>query len=148
MTAPAAGTEAFVAYTRATIAEVSSTRVVVEQPAAPELDNHVGVRHASALHSAGYEASRALVAAALGERHRSGDLRLEESEISYTAVGLGPLTTTAEPTGEGWDRLPVESPGEMHGITLTSTVTTTNEEGKVVARLRVRWALALGDQHA
>ncbi|HEY5707999.1 MAG TPA: DUF4442 domain-containing protein [Solirubrobacterales bacterium] len=142
MTAPVTGTEPFVAYTRSSIAEVSSTRVVVKQPAAPELDNHVGVRHASALHSAGYEASRALVVAALGEQYRPEDLRLEESEISYTAVGLGPLTTTAEPTGEEWDRLPVEPAEDMDGTTLTSTVTTTNQEGKVVARLRVRWTLA------
>ena len=142
MTTPATDTEPFVAYTRSSVAEVSSTRVVVKQPAAPELDNHVGVRHASALHSAGYEASRALVVAALGERCRPEDLRLEESEISYTAVGLGPLTTTAEPTGEEWDRLPVASAGEMDGVTLTSTVTTTNQEGKVVARLRTRWMLA------
>jgi hypothetical protein len=142
MSAPAAGTEPFVAYTRASIAELSSARVVVEQPAAPELDNHVGVRHASALHSAGYEASRALVVAALGERYRSEDLRFEESEISYTAVGLGPLTTTAEPAGEGWGRLPGESTEDTDGISLISTVTTTNQEGKVVARLRVRWTLA------
>jgi len=142
MSAQAAGTEPFVAHTRASIAEVSATRVVVEQPAAPELDNHVGVRHASALHSAGYEASRALVAAALGEWHRPEDLHLEESEISYTAVGLGPLTTTAEPTGEGWDRLPFESAEDIDGVTLTSAVTTTNQEGKAVAHLRVRWRLA------
>ncbi|HEX6753007.1 MAG TPA: DUF4442 domain-containing protein [Solirubrobacterales bacterium] len=142
MTPPATGTEPFVAYTRVSVTEVSSRRVVVEQPAAPELDNHVGVRHASALHSAGYEASRALVVAALGEQCRSEDLRLEESEISYTAVGLGPLTTTAEPTGEEWDRLPVAPAEEMDGIALTSTATTTNQEGKVVARLHARWVLA------
>jgi hypothetical protein len=142
MAAPATGTDPFVAYTRTNIAEVSPKRVVVEQPAAPELDNHVGVRHASALHSAGYEASRALVVAALGERHRSEDLRLEESEISYTAVGLGPLTSIAEPEGKGWDKLPVGSAEDMDGISLDSTVTTTNQEGKVVARLRLRWTLA------
>lgn len=142
MAAPATGTEPFVAFTRASVTEVSPARVVVEQPAAPELDNHVGVRHASALHSAGYEASRALVVAALGERCRSEDLRLEESEIAYTAVGLGPLTTIAEPAGEEWDRLPAASAGKMDGIALTSTVTTTNREGKVVARLRVCWTLA------
>lgn len=141
MSTAATETEPFVSYARATVTEARPARVVVEQPAAPELDNHVGVRHASALHSAGYEASRALVAAAAGGIWE-GQIRLEQSEIEYVAVGLGKLTTCAEPTGDGWDRLSTEPAEALARLTLTASVTTTNEEGKVVARLELSWTLS------
>src|SRR5881392_3987667 len=91
------GNDAYAAYCRATVLEAGPERAAVEQPPEPEVDNHVKVRHASALYTAAYEAARQLVLAALGERAGSAEVRLADSEIRYTAVGLGLLKSTAEP---------------------------------------------------
>ncbi|HEX8066919.1 MAG TPA: DUF4442 domain-containing protein [Thermoleophilaceae bacterium] len=132
----AQATDPFGEHTRSRVVDARPERAVVEQPAVRELDNHVGVRHASALHAAGYAASRALIAAALGELAESRSVRLVESDVSYASVGLGPLTTTAEPTGRGWDAL-----ADGSSVTLASTVTTTNEQSRTVARLELSWAV-------
>lgn len=135
-------TEPFILRTQPRVVDAGPTRAVVEQAAAPELDNHVGVRHASALHAAGYEASRALLAAALGDLAARVEASLAESEISYTAVGLGLLTTTAEPTGEGWGDL-AGALRSGDSVDLATALATVDEEGKVVARLRTTWTVAL-----
>jgi Domain of unknown function (DUF4442) len=133
----AGSTEPFVAATGSHLVAASAERAVVEQPALAELDNHVGVRHASALHAAGYEASRALVVAALERRGGAAAMRLVATEIAYTAVGIGPLKTVAEPSGASWADLLREEQAE-----LACAVTTRDETGKTVAELTVIWAVA------
>jgi acyl-coenzyme A thioesterase PaaI-like protein len=125
-------------HLRVTLVEAGPERAVVEQPADPEVDNHVKVRHASALYTAAYEASRQLLLAALGEHAASVDLVVADSEIAYKAVGLGVLRSVAEPQGEGWDRLGgrVDSPLELE----TSVVTSDPGE-KAVVTLRLRWSV-------
>lgn len=140
MSALVQATEPFVEYLSTRVVEAGPARAVVEQPAVRELDNHVGVRHASALHAAGYEASRALIAAALGPGAVFARAFLAGSDISYTAVGLGLLTTTAEPSGAGWDTLAIDLAAGS-AVTLTSVVRTTDEEGKTVAKLEVSWTV-------
>lgn len=141
MSVEAVGPDPFVTQTQSRLVEASPRRAVVEQPAAAALDNHVGVRHASALHAAGYEASRALLSASLDGPGRR-DLSLVESEIEYTAVGLGPLTTVAEPAGDNWTRLGDLTEGGR--VTLDTAVTTSDAEGKPVARLRLSWSVSAG----
>lgn len=130
-------TEPFIAATSSHLVSSEPRRAVVEQPPLAELDNHVGVRHASALHAAGYEASRALVAAALAELDGTATMQLSSSEVAYTAVGIGALTTIAEPGGESWDELLCAAEAE-----LVCAVTTSNEEGKAVAQLNVTWVVS------
>lgn len=137
---PPIDTEPFALHTCVRILDTSPDRVVVEQPPQRELDNHVGVRHASALHAAACEASRVLVEAALRQRALSASVHLAESDISYTSVGLGVLTTTAEPSGPGWGSLETELTSGST-LALNCEATTTNEQGKPVIKLKVSWAL-------
>src|SRR5947209_19605713 len=88
--------DTFVEYLETRVAESSPERVVVEQPDAPPLGNHVGVRHASALYAGAYEAARALVRATLGDAADSARVALIASDINYSRVGMGDLTVVAE----------------------------------------------------
>jgi hypothetical protein len=123
------------------VTEATPARAVVEQPMEPEVDNHVKVRHASALYTAAYEAARQLVLAALGDRAASVEVRLAGSEIKYTAVGLGLLTSTAEPRGGGWDTLS-EDLDAGRDAELESFVSTDDPGGKTVATLAARWTIS------
>src|SRR5213080_1835085 len=105
MAADLATTDPYAEHVLSRLVEAGPERAVVEQPPDPEVDNHVKVRHASALYAAAYEAARRLVLAALGERAASADVRLADSEIAYKQVGLGVITSTAVPDGPGWDSI-------------------------------------------
>jgi hypothetical protein len=131
----------YTAYCRVTVEEASPTRAVVSQPPDSEVDNHVKVRHASALYAAAYEASRQLLLAALGEGAGSVEFRIDDSEIAYKAVGLGVLTSTAEPEGPGWDTLGADLDAGKT-VQLDAPVVTTDPEGKTVVTLAVRWAIS------
>jgi acyl-coenzyme A thioesterase PaaI-like protein len=134
MAADLAITDPYSDHTLSRVLEATPAQAVVEQPMEPEVDNHVKVRHASALYAAAYEAARQLVIAALGDRAGSVEVRLADSEIKYAAVGLGTLTSRAEPQGDGWEKL--DSGGEVE---LESLVTTTDPDGKTVTTLSVTW---------
>ena len=125
----------FAAAAEVRVAEASADRAVVEQPALRHLDNHVGVRHASALFTAGYEAARALVGAAVPGR--SARAELVESECAYVNVGFGLITTTATPKGDGWDALATGAPAEVE-----VAVAGVDEAGKTVVELTHRWRVA------
>jgi hypothetical protein len=131
----------YVEHVRARVVEAGPRRAVVEQPADDEIANHVMVRHASSLYTAAYAAARELVLAALGERAGSVDVRLEESEIAYRQVGLGLITSTAEPQGEGWGSL---AAGVDAGrkVRLETSVVSAGEDGKTVVTLDARWSVA------
>lgn len=113
--------------------EAAPARAVVEQPALTELDNHVAIRHASALWAAAWAASHALVRAALGERAADAALELTDSAIRYEAVPLGLITTVAQPAGGDWD-----DPGRP-GAELRATATSTNDQGRTVVALDTTW---------
>jgi hypothetical protein len=119
----------FVGYLDTRVVEATPQRAVVEQPDFKPLGNHVGVRHASALYAAGFEAGRALVLAALGDRAQSVDIELAGSDTNYTFVAMGPLEFVAEPDGD-WS----DGAGE-----LTTRVTGTDQNGKTVCTLVARW---------
>src|SRR3954469_20605593 len=97
MSADLATKDPYADHTLSRVLEATPALAVVEQPMEPEVDNHVKVRHASALYAAAHEAARQLVIAALGDRAGSVEVRLADSEIRYTSVGLGTLTSRAEP---------------------------------------------------
>jgi acyl-coenzyme A thioesterase PaaI-like protein len=141
MAADLATSDPYSDYVLSRVTRATPERAVVEQPMEPEVDNHVKVRHASALYTAAYEAARQLVVAALGERAKSVEVRLADSEIRYTAVGLGLLTSTAEPRGTGWDSL---AAGLDAGRTveLESFVSSDDPGGKTVATLATRWTVS------
>jgi hypothetical protein len=128
-------------YCRTTVVEAGPARAVVEQPPDPEVDNHVKVRHASALYAAAYEAARQLALAALGDQAAEADIRIADSEIAYQQVGLGVLTSTAEPSGPGWDTLAadVEAGREAQ---VDCTVVSRDPAGKAVVTLDARWAIS------
>ena len=90
---------------QSTIAEASPERAVVEQPGLRELDNHLGIRHASALYTSMYAAARALVRAAVQDLPGAGEARIESSSTKYPFVPVGLITNTAERSGDGWDLL-------------------------------------------
>jgi hypothetical protein len=104
------------------IVEATPTRAVSEQPGVRELDNHLAIRHASALYTAMYAASRALVIAAAGE-----GARLTESVTTYPAVPVGLITSVAE-----WDG----DPGDGRTV-----VTASNADGRTVGTLAATWAV-------
>ena len=104
------------------IVEATPERAVSEQPGLRELDNHLAIRHASALYTAMYAASRALVLAAAGDGAR---VRLAESVTTYPAVPVGTITSTAE-----WDGDP--------SLRRTQVVAS-NEDGRTVATLAATW---------
>jgi hypothetical protein len=135
------GNDAYAAYCRTTVVEAGPARAVVEQPPDPEVDNHVKVRHASALYAASYEAARQLVLAALGERAASAEMRLADSEIAYKQVGLGVVTSTAVPEGPGWDTLAADLDGG-EDVQLDCTVDSLDPGGKTVVTLTTRWAIS------
>jgi hypothetical protein len=134
----ATDTEPFLVTAGVRMADCDSDRAVVLQPLVPELENHVGVRHASALHAAGYAAGLALVEAAVAELDGSVELRLQGSEIAYKAMGLGELETVAEPSAGGWETQ-LEQLRAGSSVELACTATTTNAEGKAVAELTLSW---------
>ena len=122
------------------LVEATPERAVTEQPGALELDNHLGIRHASALYTTMYAASRALVLAALGG---AGSARLADSVTTYPFIPLGPVTSVAEPEGKGWDSL-AEEIAAGRDVELRTAVTATNEDGRTVATLAATWTAGPG----
>jgi hypothetical protein len=118
---------------------------VVEQRPAPELDNHVGVRHAGALFAVGHAASRALVAAALGQRAESTEVQLLDSEVIYEKAALGSVTATAEPAADDWDSL-LSRISEGQVAQLPTAVTVRNEDGKTVTSITICWQASPGGE--
>jgi Domain of unknown function (DUF4442) len=125
--------DAYATHVGVRLVAASPARAVVEQPALDVLDNHVGIRHASALYAAAWAASQALVLAALGERPAAGGVTLTDSEIRYEQVPLGLITTVAEPAGGDWD-----APGR-DGAELRATAISTNDQGRTVVALDTTW---------
>jgi acyl-coenzyme A thioesterase PaaI-like protein len=130
----------YAARAQSTIAEASPERAVVEQPGLRELDNHLGIRHASALYTSMYAAARALVHAALTDLPGAGQARLESSETKYPFVPVGLITNTAERSGDGW-----ESAAEELAAGRTARVgvyvDATNEDDRTVSTLETVWAI-------
>jgi len=129
----------FLEFADSNVVEADARHAVAEQRPAPELDNHAGVRHAGALFTVGYAASRALVAAALEARAESAKAQMVDSEIAYEKVVSGGLVTaTAEPAGEDWESLLARiSSGEA--VQLPTSVTLQDEAGKTVTAMSVCW---------
>jgi hypothetical protein len=124
---------AYAAHVGVRLLAASPVRAVVEQPALAELDNHVGIRHASALYAAAWAASDALVRAALAAAGATRRPWLADSEIRYEQVPLGLITTVAEPAGGDWD-----APART-GAELRVTATSTNDHGRTVVALETAW---------
>lgn len=129
----------FLEFAGSNVVEADARHAVAEQRPAPELDNHAGVRHAGALFTVGYAASRALVAAALEAKAESAKAQMVDSEIAYEKVVSGGLVTaTAEPAGEDWESLLARiSAGEA--VQLPTSVTLQDEAGKTVTAMSVCW---------
>jgi hypothetical protein len=115
------------------VVEATPERAVVEQPGLRELDNHLGIRHASALYTTMYAAAQALVRAAVGE---SASARLTASTTTYPYVPVGLITSVAEPAGGDWEALRggAASPAELQ-----VRVESANEDGRTVSTLDSTW---------
>jgi Domain of unknown function (DUF4442) len=133
--------EPFLVMAGVRVSACSLERAIVTQPATAELENHVAVRHASALYAAGYAAARALAVAAIAAAGTDAKLRLRQSEIAYKSMGVGELETVSEPAGEGWEAA-IEQLRGGDPVALRCAVTTRNEQGQVVAELSVEWGVA------
>jgi acyl-coenzyme A thioesterase PaaI-like protein len=129
----------FLEFAGSNVVEADARHAVAQQCPAPELDNHAGVRHAGALFTVGYAASRALVAAALESKAESAKAQMVDSEIAYEKLVSGELVTaTAGPAGDDWESLLARiSDGEA--VKLPTSVTLRNEEGKTVTAMTVCW---------
>ncbi|HEY8951667.1 MAG TPA: DUF4442 domain-containing protein [Candidatus Dormibacteraeota bacterium] len=129
----------FLEFAGSNVVEADARHAVAQQCPAPELDNHAGVRHAGALFTVGYAASRALVAAALESKAESAKAQMVDSEIAYEKLVSGELVTaSAEPAGDDWESLLARiSDGEA--VKLPTSVTLRNEEGKTVTAMTVCW---------
>lgn len=131
----------FAGFVSTAVVEAAAERAVAEQRPDPGIDNHVGARHAGALFTVGFEASRALVAAALGNSADSTQVLMVDSEIEYEKVAAGRITATAEPAAEDWASLLAEiSSGRAEQ--LPTEVKLRDEAGKTVASMRVRWQVS------
>jgi acyl-coenzyme A thioesterase PaaI-like protein len=128
----------FVEYAGSRLLEADARHAVVEQRPAPELENHVGVRHAGALFAVGYAASRALVTAALGEGAQSAEVQMLDSEVVYEKAALGSVTATAEPAADDWDAL-LSRISEGQVAQLPTSVMLRNEDGKTVTSMTICW---------
>lgn len=121
------------------VAEASAERAVVEQPGLRELDNHLGIRHASALYTAMYAAAQALVRAAAGD---AGRARLTSSVTTYPFVPVGLIRSVAEPAGGDWAALG----GELAAAAeLRVRVESSNEDGRTVSTLDSSWRVEPAD---
>jgi len=129
----------FLEFAGSNVVEADARHAVAQQCPAPELDNHAGVRHAGALFTVGYAASRALVAAALESKAESAKAQMVDSEIAYEKLVSSELVTaSAEPAGDDWESLLARiSDGEA--VKLPTSVTLRNEEGKTVTAMTVCW---------
>jgi len=129
----------FLEFAGSNVVEADARHAVAQQCPAPELDNHAGVRHAGALFTVGYAASRALVAAALESKAESAKAQMVDSEIAYEKLVSGELVTaSAEPAGDDWESLLARiSDGEA--VKLPTSVTLRNEAGKTVTAMSVCW---------
>jgi hypothetical protein len=117
------------------VTEATPERAVVEQPGMRELDNHLGIRHASALYTTMYAASQALVRAAAGD---TGRARLTESVTTYPYIPVGLVTSVAEPAGGAWDTLGADL-AEGRPAELKVRVESSNEDGRTVSTLDSTW---------
>lgn len=131
----------FVEHAETRLVELSPAHAVVEQPAATFLDNHVGVRHASALFTAGHEAARALVLGRLGDDAPGARAELVQSDVRYTNVGFGTVVSDAEPVGEEWETL-AATIAAGQPVELLARVTGRNDAGKTVFTVDDRWSVA------
>jgi acyl-coenzyme A thioesterase PaaI-like protein len=76
------------------IEEVAVGRGVVRLDDDPQLRNHTGTHHASALFAAGQAASGAAIAAAFVDQLPSLELLPQDSTITYNKVARGPILAT------------------------------------------------------
>ena len=128
----------FVDFLGCSVLEADPRHAVAQQRPAPELDNHAGVRHAGALFSVGYAASRALVASALGATAVTAEARMLHSEVAYEKVVRDEVVTaTAEPAADWEAFLERLSDGEV--VPLPTSVTLRNDEGQMVTTMSISW---------
>ena len=129
-------------FSGARVVEADTEHAVAQQGPAAELDNHAGVRHAGALFSVGYAASRALVAAALETISVPVAAGMVDSDIDYERVVAAELVTaTAVPSGDDWASL-LGRVADGEGVRLPTTVTLRNEGGKTVSSMSFSWQVA------
>lgn len=127
---------------RARIHAADPQGATVEQAADGELDNHLGVRHASALYAGAYAASRALVLAALAAHRPGAPCRMTSSELSYRRIPKGVIRNHATPAGDEWELLATGEELELH-----TEVVSVGEDGKVVLELSATWSVGESSTH-
>jgi hypothetical protein len=119
------------------VAEVGLGRGVVRLPDDPELRNHTGTHHASALFALGQAAAGAAVAAAFVRELPEVELLPQGSEITYKKVSRGPILATG---------LLGADPDALHGaldrdgcVEFAVDVTEADGAGDTVAEMKVNW---------
>lgn len=119
------------------IVEVAVGRGVARLPDIPELRNHTGSQHASALFALGQAASGAAFAAAFVRELPSLELAPDSATINYKKIPRGVLTATGV-LGSNPDELHDEL--ERAGaVRFSVDVDITDGAGDVVADMTVRW---------
>jgi acyl-coenzyme A thioesterase PaaI-like protein len=119
------------------VAEVALGRGVVRLPDDPNLRNHTGTHHASALFALGQAAAGAAVAAAFVRDLPALELLPQGSEITYNKVARGPIVGTGV-LGADPDELHTEL--DRDGcVEFAVDVSLVDGAGEAVASMTVRW---------
>jgi hypothetical protein len=126
--------DTFPAHCHTEVTHASPERAVSVQRASDDLDNHVEVRHASALFTAAYAAARALLDAALARSPTRYQATLAECDIAYKEIPQDELVSVAVPEGEGWSTL-------GGTVSLACSVRSVNALQRRVATTTIVWHL-------
>lgn len=119
------------------IEEVSLGRGVVRLPDDPQLRNHTGSHHASALFAVGQAAAGAAIAATFVDRIRDLDVLPQDSRITYNKVARGPILATGV-LGSDPDTL-LEELSREGCVEFSVDVSLVDGAKDTVATLTVRW---------
>jgi acyl-coenzyme A thioesterase PaaI-like protein len=119
------------------VEEVGLGRGVVRLPDDPNLRNHTGTHHASALFALGQAAAGAALAVAFVDDLPDVELLPQASEISYRKVSRGPIVATAV-LGASPDELHADL-GREGCVEFGVDVSSVDGAGDTVAEMKVNW---------
>jgi acyl-coenzyme A thioesterase PaaI-like protein len=119
------------------VTEVALGRGVVRLPDDPNLRNHTGTHHASALFALGQAAAGAAIAAAFVRELPELDLLPQGSEITYKKVSRGPIVATGH-LGADPGALLAALEGEGR-VEFAVDVAEADGAGDTVAEMTVNW---------
>jgi acyl-coenzyme A thioesterase PaaI-like protein len=146
MTGRMSSADPLIEFAGCSVLEADPNRAVVSQSPSPELTNHIGARHAGALFTVGYAASRALVEAAVEARDGDLEAQMSKGEVVYEKVVMADtVAATAEPAADDWPQT-LAQVSSSEPARLQTTVTLRNESDVTVMVMSVGWEVTRTDE--